>query len=279
MTYVALTSAHNEEELLRGTLESVLKQSIPPSVYVVVDDGSTDDTPQIIADYPIHCIKPQGGRFHQGYLNKQRAFNLGARFASRMVDWRFMLKVDADSIIPPDYAQKLIEVMNRHPRVGMCSGIWEGGRMWVYRSSNGAILYRRECWDELEGYDPVPAWDTHFILEAYWKGWMSLALRHIRYKEQRSSERENLWEWYKTGMARYLQGFPLIHTIGVGVIHMKKHPPILGGLVMIITHLLFIICKMKKPFSKSYYRFANMFGKMELVLRIRYLLGGMVEYR
>jgi len=279
VSYVALTSAHNEEELLRGTLESVLKQTIPPLVYVVVDDNSTDGTPKIISDYPVQCIKPQGERSPQGYLNKQRAFNMGARFASRMTDWKFMLKVDADSLLPPDYVQKLLDVMNRHPRVGMCSGVWEGGRMWVYRSSNGAILYRRECWDELEGYDPVPAWDTHFILEAYWKGWMSLALRHIRYKELRSSERENLWEWYKTGMARYFQGLPLIHTIGVGVIHMKLNPPLLGGLIMILTHLLYKICNIKKPFSGSYYKFANLFGKMELVLRVRYLLGGMVEYR
>jgi len=279
LKYVALTSAHNEEKLLSQTIESVLNQKPPPLVYVVVDDGSTNGTPTLIEKYPVQYIKTPEPRFPQGYLNKQRAFNMGAKFASRMIDWDYMLKVDSDSVLPPDYVRKLIKIMEKHPRIGLCSGVWEGGRMWVYRSSNGAIIYRRECWDELEGYDPIPAWDTHFILEAYWKGWCSVAFRHIRYKELRSSERENLWEWYKTGMARYFQGFPLIHTIGVGVIHMKLKPPLLGGLIMILTHLLYKLCNIKKPFSKSYYKFANLFGKMELVLRVRYFLGGMVEYR
>lgn len=159
--------------------------------------------------------------------------------------------------------------MERYQSIGTCSGVPQEGNIWKGRSSNGAIIYRRECWDDIGGFHPIPAWDTHAILKSYFKGWCSIAFSHIKYYELRTSERTNLREWYYSGQARFLMGFPFYHSLGVFIIHAKKKPPFLGSLLMCLTHLLQIVGRRTKPFSKSYYDYVKKHAWWEIKVRMR----------
>lgn len=269
MRYIAITIAYNEEKYIEKTIQSVLNQKVKPALYIVVDDGSSDQTPFIISKYPVYYMRIDEPKYYLGSMNMHRALTRGIQQATDLVlDWDYLLKIDADSVIPDNYFQTLHEKMQDHPNLGICSGLMKGGNVWKGRASDGAKLYRRECWEMIGGLDRTIHWDTHAIVKAYWKGWLVRAFKELEYDEQRSSERENLYEWYITGITRYYLGFPLIHTIGAGALYWKKKPLIIGSLTMILTQALYTLCKCYKPFDSSYYDFAKKFVKTETHMHI-----------
>ncbi len=262
--YIAITIAYNEEKHIRNTIESVLNQTIKPRFYIVVDDGSTDQTPFIVSEYPVYYMRVDEPKFYLGSMNMHRALVRGIKKATDLVpDWDFLFKIDADSVIPENYFQVLHGKMKDTPRLGICSGLMRGGNIWKGRASDGAKLYKRECWDMIGGLDRTIHWDTHAIVKAYWKGWAVRAFRNVTYDERRTSERENLYEWYITGITRYYLGFPLVHTIGAAALYCKKKPFFIGSLTMVLTQFLFTLNRAKKPFNSSYYDFAKIFVKNE----------------
>ena len=262
--YIAITIAHNEEKFIEEAIKSVLAQRPKPNLYIIVDDKSTDETSTIIEKYPVLYMRIEEPRLFLGSMNMQRALTKGIQRATDLVpDWEYLLKVDADSIIPTNYFLQLHSRMEKYPDLGICSGVMREGKIWKGRASDGAKLYRRECWDDIGGLDRIIHWDTHAILKAYHRGWVVAAFSDIQYDETRTSERENLYEWYINGLTRFLLGFPLYHTIGVGAVYIRKKPMVLGSLVMIITHLIQSILHRCKPFHKSYYAFMKKFAYWE----------------
>lgn len=267
--YIAITIAYNEEKYIEETIKSVLNQKEKPKLYIVVDDGSSDQTPLIISKYPVYYMRIDEPKYHLGSMNMHRALTRGIHQATNLVpDWDYLLKVDADSVIPDNYFQTLHEKMKNHHNLGICSGIMNDGNVWKGRASDGAKLYRRECWDMIGGLDRTIHWDTHAIVKAYWKGWLVRTFNELVYAERRSSEREKLYEWYITGITRYYLGFPLIHTIGAGALYFNKKPLIIGSLTMILTQALYTLFKFSKPFDNSYYDFAKKFVKNETHMHI-----------
>ncbi|MBW1933124.1 MAG: glycosyltransferase family 2 protein [Deltaproteobacteria bacterium] len=271
--YIAITIAHNEEKFIEKNIKSVLSQKPQPTLYVVVDDGSNDKTSSIIERYPVLHIKIEEPRLFLGSMNMHRALVIGIKKATELVpDWEFLLKVDADSIIPRDYFHRLYNQMEKYPNLGICSGVMRGGKIWEGRASDGAKLYRRDCWDDIGGLDQIVHWDTHAILKAYHKGWNVTAFIDIEYEETRTSEKEKLYEWYITGLTRFMLGFPFYHTICVGAIYLKKKPYIIGSFIMILTHLIQIIRRRPLPFSKSYYEFIKGFFYIETLKKSNIIL-------
>lgn len=271
--YVGVIPVFNEEEYIEVVLQSVLNQRPSPMDVIVVDDGSTDATPNILRNYDVCVHRIKEKRFPQSYRNLRRALNRGVALATRRnPDWEYLLKVDADSVIPPNYASVILRVMEKKPRLGVCSGVWMGGNVWRSRTSNGAVIYRREVWEAVGGIHNVPGWDTHFMIEAYRQGWYCHSLDSLKYLELRPSTRQNLREWYKTGASRYLMGFPLYHSILVGLKHIRKDPLILGSLTMIFTHIILRILKASKPFESSYHEYAKKFVYWETLTRMKNFL-------
>jgi len=275
MDYIAVTIARNEEKNIRQTIESVLNQSIPPVLYVVVDDGSTDKTPQIVMEYEpygVCYVKVLGGRFDVRSFNLCRAVNLGFEVATFLYpEWKYALKVDADSVIPGNYVERLLMYLERDPRIGIISGCIENRKMWRGRPSDGAKMYRRECWNDIGGMDYVIGWDTHGIIKANWMGYKCLNLP-IFYRELRTSKRETVSEWYYTGATRYFLGFPLWHTFLVSLIYTNDKPYVLGSLIMFFSHLIHSLLKYCRPFSKEYYAYASKFAINEMLDRLRALV-------
>jgi len=217
-------------------------------------------------------------RLFLGSMNMQRALTKGIHRATDLVpDWEYLLKVDSDSVIPTNYFLQLHYRMEKYSDLGICSGVMRGGKVWKGRASDGAKLYRRECWNEIGGLDRIIHWDTHAILKAYYKGWTVAAFSNIEYEETRTSERENLYEWYITGLTRFFLGFPLYHTIGVGAIYLRKKPYVIGSLIMIITQLIQILRRQKSPFSQSYYKYVKKYAFWETLIRIKSVYGVLVR--
>jgi glycosyltransferase involved in cell wall biosynthesis len=145
MKYVALTSGRNEEKFIRHTVEAVLALDPPLVAYVVVDDASTDTTPEILAKYEeIEVLRLENPRYETRGVNLAWALNSGMKRATKLVpDWGFILKIDADSVLPRDYFQRIIAEFEKNPRLGVSSGTPHDEMVWRGGASDGAKVYRR----------------------------------------------------------------------------------------------------------------------------------------
>jgi len=268
--YVALTSCRNEERFIRRTVRAVGSQHPPPSVYVVVDDDSTDNTPSILSSEDgVDLLRLDNPRHPVRGVNLAWALNAGVKRATGLVpDWEFLLKVDADSIIPPDYFKRLHDKLEQNPRLGIVSGTPYDEKVWRGRASDGAKVYRRGCLDDIGPFPPCNAFDTHALLEAKRHKWKVESFPEIKYTQLRTWRRGKLNRWILSGRSRYYLGFPLWHTFLISIVYATQWPPMVGGLSMFLAHTLTRTAAPKRPFSADYYSFVEKYAMWELLERI-----------
>jgi glycosyltransferase involved in cell wall biosynthesis len=175
--YAVIVTAYNDEELLPKCLAAINSQSAQPSLLIVVDDGSTDNTQAVLEGYNV--IRVDEPKHAEGYKNRARAFNRGVDAAKAWENWRYLLKVDADIIMPTHYAETLLDAME--PRIGVASGVSScyTNKRFI---SNGAIMYRREAL----GTAPMRyGWDRQVALDILRKGYDFMVVPNLVYEELR----------------------------------------------------------------------------------------------
>lgn len=275
MGYVALTVARNEEDLIEHTIQSVLSQTVPPKTYIVVDDGSTDKTPNIIKAYEDQGViyyRLEGIRTGVKSYDICRAVNMGQRLALKHVpDWDFLLKLDADSRIPMSYAETMMRYMENDGALGIVSGSIHNRNSLEGRPSDGAKLFRRRCWDAIGGMDYVLGWDTHAIIKCNMAGYKALNTGDP-YTEMRSSRRQTPQKWYQSGVTRFILGFPIWHTMVAGAASLNDKPCVLGACIMVFTHLILRFTKGGGRYSKYYQRHMRRFAVNETIQRVQKVL-------
>jgi glycosyltransferase involved in cell wall biosynthesis len=269
LKYVALTSGRNEEKFIRKTIEAVLSQDLAPEVYVVVDDGSTDKTAEILLEYNVHVLRLNNPRHKTRGVNLAWALNRGIKKVTKLVpDWDYLLKIDADSVLPCNYFSSLLEKFDRDPHLGITSGTPYDEKVWRGRASDGGKIYRRKCWEAIGHFTPGNAFDTLALIQAKQFGWKVESFPEIKYTQLRTWKRENLNRWILSGRSRYFLGFPPWHTFLISIVYSMDKPWILGGLTMFLTHALTSLGRIEKPHSSEYYEFAQKYAMWELLERI-----------
>ena len=261
--------------MIEGAIRGVLNQTIPPEAFIVVDDASEDETPEIVRRYEpmVKLLETRRGRIAVRGINECLARLDGVREATKLApNWEYLLKLDADSYLPPDYMERLLIRFERYPRLGIASGVPYGERLWRWHACGGASVYRRRCWDEIGGFEPLSAFDLHAILKAKMHGWIVASFPEIRYHQMRSWEKLRLSRWLLTGRVRYKMGFTLPHTALSAAIHMRKRPRVLGGLVYFLTYLTNYLSGSERPLDGEFYSFMREFCKRDLTERLRYVL-------
>ena len=184
--YILLTAAKNEEDCIGEAIESVLRQSIPPLAWFIVDDGSTDRTAQIIqrfaAQHPFIRLLSGGGETRRSFGAKDRAIN-AARAAAQELEFDFIGVQDADVALERnDYYEKILGEFARQPKLGIAGGyIYErAGGEWRCRPGNsedsvagGIQMFRRACFDRIGGYTPLHHGGEDWLaqLDAKMAGW------------------------------------------------------------------------------------------------------------
>ena len=238
--YVAVVAARNEVESIRKSIRSVLNQTAPPLVCILVDDSSTDDTPKFAAEEGAEIIILNKPRFKVRGVNQVTALMTGVQTATRShPDWEFLLKFDADTVIPIHYVQCLLAAMEADKKLGVCSGKPIGEKIRLTRASDAAKLYRRECWDDIKGLDVWTAFDSHALLKAVQAGWRVRTIPSVNFMELRPSRKNGITRWILTGFERASFGLPLYHTVLAAVKNiMWGWPPILNSIAFILAHIV-----------------------------------------
>ncbi len=198
MDYYIIIPAHNEETFLAESLNSVIRQSLLPKKIIVVNDNSTDNTQSIIdkfvAQYDrIDSIEISTSSIHIPGSKVINAFNQGLKKLDTNYD--FVVKLDADIVLPGDYFEKIAYIFAGHPEVGIAggfiyekslSGEWKLNHPMNKNHVRGAFkAYTRSCFDAIGGLKTAIGWDTVDELLAQFHGFEiytenSLKIKHLR---------------------------------------------------------------------------------------------------
>lgn len=221
--YIVITPARNEQEHIGHTIKSMNAQVLQPSLWVIVNDGSTDRTGELIDAaarehpwiLPVH--RPDRG-FRQQGGGVIEAFKDGyAHIQSR--PWDFLVKLDADLSFEPVFFDRCLAKFAGDPKLGIGGGTIcheVAGRLTCESPGDpafhvrGAIkIYRRTCWEQIGGLIKAPGWDTIDELKANMLGWTTrsfpdIPLHHHRFAGTADGSWSNL---VKNGLANYVTGY------------------------------------------------------------------------
>ncbi|MEQ9407219.1 MAG: glycosyltransferase family A protein [Fuerstiella sp.] len=249
--YVLISPCRNEAEFARRTLDSVVNQSIPPALWVVVDDGSTDDTPKILAEYAakhdfIRVVRRDDRGKRAVGPGVIEAFYAGLETVD-LQDFDYLCKLDLDLDLPELYFQILMERMEKEPRIGTCSGkpyfispsdgrlVSEG--LGDENSIGASKFYRVSCFQQIGGFVRQVMWDGIDGHRCRMLGWIACSwddpdLRFIHLRPMGSSQQSIFTGRLRWGFGQYFMGTGPLYMTASAVFRMSRHPVLLGGLCM-----------------------------------------------
>ena len=244
MKYVIVIPAKNEEETLSKTLDSIAAQTIKPVMCVVVDDGSTDKTPEILKDYSekydfITSIRNNSSNKYVVGGHVVNVFYKGKDHADlKGVDYDFIIKLDADLTFDSNYMELIFKKIEGKEKIGIVSGtpyyIDNGKKIYEYSPkwhSHGQFkVYNKKCLEDIGGVIRLLGWDCADNVQAIEKGWHTEAYRDIYYQMYRkvggksSLKRGRI----KHGMGAYNLGYSFPYLVMKLVHDLFKPPYIIG---------------------------------------------------
>jgi biofilm PGA synthesis N-glycosyltransferase PgaC len=225
--YVVVTPVRNEEAHIRMTLDCMVSQTILPLEWVIVNDGSSDATGEIIEDYarrfpwirPLHR-KDRG--FRQSGGGVVAAFNDGYAMLQHP-ERDFVVKLDGDLSFEPEYFEKCLLRFAADPMLGVGGGgIYHvvNGEEYLEQAPafhvRGATkIYRQACWEQIGGFWPAPGWDTIDEVKANQLGWTSRSFPELHLTHHRvTSTNDGVWGGpVKNGRADYVCGYDPIFMV------------------------------------------------------------------
>ncbi len=227
---VAVIPARNEEAYLPKTLEALQKQSHKLTSIIVVNDGSTDQTKDVALTFPkVHVVdRPNRGYTAVGKAILAETFNAGFREASKQVpDYDYILVVGADTVLPNNYVNRLLEEFSQNHLLVMASGIIENesyrpGAKPEVRGTGRMIA--RPFWEKIGGSYPVKVgWETYPVFKAREMGYQVYALAELKMELQRPTGKKTDYTAYGEAMRALGYYWPL----AVGRAFRKKHPKLI----------------------------------------------------
>ena len=291
-SYLLVTPCRNEERFARCTLDSVVAQSVPPRKWILVDDGSTDGTPEILAEYAaehdwieVVTLSDQGRRrVGPGVVE---AFERGLERAD-LDRFEYLCKLDLDLILPLTYFERLIERMEADPRLGSCSGkpyfVGDDGELVSEgcgdETSIGASkFYRVECYREVGGFVREVMWDGIDCHRGRMLGWRycswdepELRFTHLR---PMGSSQHGLWRGrLRHGYGQWFMGTGPVFMAASALYRMTRPPRVVGGVGMFCGYVASALKGRPRyadaefrAFLRRYHRECLLFGKRRATAR------------
>ena len=248
--YVLISPCRDEAEYVRQTLDSIIGQSVPPARWVIVDDGSTDETPRILAEYASRynwieiVTRTDRGRRAVG-PGVIEAFYSGYERINPD-DYEFLCKLDLDLRLPRRYFEILIERMTANPRIATCSGkayVEQDGHLVSERHGDDTSLgmtkfYRVQCFKAIGGFVREVMWDGIDCHRCRMKGWIACSwdepeLRFVHLRPMGSSQQSIYAGRMRHGYGQYFMGTGFLYMLASAISRLNQKPYILGALAML----------------------------------------------
>lgn len=247
---LVVSPCRDEQEHVGATIASIAGQSLPPACWVIVDDGSTDDTPRILEEasreHPFIKVVHKTSKARRVGAGVIEAFCEGLA-SVELSGFDYVCKLDADLELPADYFKIMVEEMDREPRLGNFSGKvylrLDDGRLVYERMGDenaigAAKFYRRACFEEIGGFVAHAGWDGIDGHMCRLKGWIAKSedREDIRIVHRRlmGSSHKNIWHGRaRWGMAKWYMGSSWYYLLAVCAYRMAERPFVVGGLAIL----------------------------------------------
>jgi glycosyltransferase involved in cell wall biosynthesis len=250
--YVIVSPVKDEERYIERTLRSVIGQTITPVLWVIVDDGSRDSTPEIIRRFlPTHPFIRLVGNPHAGMRQTgsavMRAFKHGYDSIGTG-DYDFIVKLDCDLSFEPSYFESLLGRFMVDSRLGISSGIyrelakdgeWKEVNMPSYHSAGACKVLRRRCFEEIGGFIVAAGWDTVDEIRAMTLGWKTGHFVDLKMNHHKSegSGIGMLKTSVMHGQIYYLTGGSRLFFLMKFLHRMGSKPRVIGAMALLWGYL------------------------------------------
>ncbi len=266
-----MTAAHNEEAFIEKTITSVLAQTVLPERWVIVSDGSSDKTDQIVEMYArqhqficfLKLTRPAGRNFG----SKGIALERGCKLLDGL-SFEFTGNVDADIAVEPSYFETLMDHFERDPQLGIAAGfIYENqdgefrvrAANRVHSVPHAAQLVRSECYKAIGGYSTFKhgGEDWYAQQSAKMKGWRVQALPELKvFHHRRTGDASNpLRHHFRAGRSDYSFGSDPVFEILKCALRVSEKPWFVGAVTRFLGFAWCCVSREKRPVSKEFVDF------------------------
>jgi poly-beta-1,6-N-acetyl-D-glucosamine synthase len=292
--YLVISPCRNEAKFMRQTLDSVVAQSILPSKWVIVDDGSTDETPNILKEYAarypwieIVTRKDRGTRsVGPGVIE---AFYAGYE-AVDSSPYTYLCKLDLDLVLPRRYFEILIQRMLENPLLATISGKAyldrEGQLVNEGHGDENSIgaskFYRMDRFQEMGGFISQVMWDGIDGHICRMRGWQAQSvddpeLRFIHLRPMGSSQKSILTGRIRHGKGQYFMGSGLLWMLATAVYRIPERPVFVGGLFILWGWLKSWIAREPRFEKEGFREFLHSYQRKALVIGKKNAISGMTR--
>jgi hypothetical protein len=290
LTYVLVTPARNERDLIEGTIRSVVAQTHLPARWVVVSDGSTDGTDEVVgryaSDHPWIDLLRMPEERDRSFAAKATSFNAGFD-CLKPISFDLIANLDADITFDPDYLEFLVGKFAEDPKLGV------GGTPFIedasqpdnhsyahrfadlHHVSGACQMFRRQCLEELGGYTPIKGGgiDWVAVTTARMRGWQTRTYTEktcFHHRKMGTASRGPLMARFQHGREDYYVGQHPLWQLLRGVFQMKSKPVVLGGLFLLLGYFWAMIRRVRRPISPELVSFR----RTEQMARLRKMILG-----
>ena len=278
--YLVITPAFNEAAYIEQTIQSVLTQTIKPLVWVIVDDGSTDQTADIINRYAqqhpwIHYVYREKDPAQTYYASNVYAIRHGISHIQnskfKIQNYDFLAILDADIKLPSDYYEKILTRMHSDSKLGIASGVYVdnlgNGRIRKVlndrRSTPKALMvFKKNCFDQIGGFVPMKygGEDTVACFAARmngWKTWSFPDVVAVHNKPVGTGHASGMLKIrFRQGKGEYFLATHPLFMLAKSVRRCIKEPPYgIGGLMRMVGYAYAHCLKEERQISNELVHF------------------------
>jgi biofilm PGA synthesis N-glycosyltransferase PgaC len=286
-TYVLITPARDEAQFIELTIQSVIAQTVRPVKWLIVSDGSTDGTDDIVkkymAEHPWIELVRMPERRERNFAGKAYAFNAGYAKVKEL-EYEVIGNLDGDLSFDADYFSFLLQKMSEDPALGVVgTPFTENGKETFYDYSivgldhvSGACqLFRRQCFEEIGGYIPMKLGgvDHVALTTARMKGWKTRTFTEktcLHHRKIGTAQAGVLKARYKVGVKDYVFGGHPLWEVFRAAYQMTKRPLIVGGVALGAGYLVAAARREERPIPREMVAFR----RREQMLRLKSFLTG-----
>jgi poly-beta-1,6-N-acetyl-D-glucosamine synthase len=285
LKYVLITPARNEAAFIELTLKSLVAQTVKPQKWVVVSDGSTDGTDELVlryaADNPWIELVRMPERKERNFAGKVHAFNAGY-LRLKDIDYQVIGSLDADISVDEGYFEFLLQKLAEDPSLGLVGTPFSegGGSVYDYRFvsiehvSGACQLFRRECFEAIGGYVPVKGGciDHIAVITSRMNGWKTRTFTEKVSRHHRAigtAQQGILRARWKNGAKDYSVGNHPLWELCRMARQMTQRPVLIGGAMVMAGYLWDTIRGAERPVSPELVAFY----RREQIRRLKKFVG------
>ncbi len=262
--YSIVTAARNEANNITSTLESVVNQTILPAKWVIVNDGSTDGTGEILSSYAEKYEWIEIVHFEdKGFKDYESAHGKLKVGLDKILTYRndFIVKMDADMTFDNNYFEEIFKRFAHDPKLGIAGGwfyVREGSKTYPedhpeFHVRGGSKVYRSECWEDIGGFVFKLGYDTIDEIKANMRGWRTKSFKDIMviHKRKTGDSHGTVKEPAYRGKICYLVGYHPLFMALKSIKRMFRRPYLIGGVAQLMSFLACYLTKRERSINEK----------------------------